>query len=263
MVGSTATERVRAVVAGPLGIVLLTTERFVNTTTKVAVPWTTTLGPDAAAFASGRVYGAVAQGNQILVAGGMGSSLGLMVLDTDGNLVRSGVDAQALDNLAGDTITTLPFGGGLLMFDGNPPRLTQIGFDLSRIELGHNTQMRTFYRSAPRVAPIVLMGGQPVGVWLTVFPGTDDSQGNTSHQLYACALDVDDPADVRDHASDRPDRARRLRHRAGSDRGRRDARREILRRRPQRRGQPDLAARRGHVVHGERESGLAEDLAED
>jgi hypothetical protein len=193
MVESTVTERLRAVVAGPLGIVLLTTERFVNTTTKMAVPWTATLGPDAAAFASGHVYGATAQGNQILVAGGTGSSLGLMVLDSDGNLVRSGVDAQALDSLAGDTTTTVPFGGGLLMFDGNPPRLTQIGFDLSRTELGHNTQMGTFYRTAPRVAPIVLMG-QPVGIWLTVYPGTDKSQGNTWHQLYACALDIAAPA---------------------------------------------------------------------
>ena len=64
---------------------------------------------------------------------------------------------------------------------------------MSRIELGRNTQMGTFYRSAPRVAPIVL-GDRPVGIWLTVFPGTDTSQGSTSHQLYACALDVAAPA---------------------------------------------------------------------
>lgn len=193
-VGSTATERLRAVVTWPVTTVLLTTERFVNTTTMVAVPWTTALGPDAQAFASGRVYGAVGQGNEILVAGGSGQSLGLMVLDTAGNLLRSGVDAQALDaNVAADTTTTVPFGGGLLMFDGNEPRLTQIGFDLSRIQFGQNTQMKTFYRSAPRVAPIVLMG-RPVGIWLTVFPGTDNSQGSTSHQLYACALDLAAPA---------------------------------------------------------------------
>jgi hypothetical protein len=36
--------------------------------------------------------------------------------------------------------------------------------------------------------------GQPVGIWLTVFPGTDNTQGNTLHQLYACGLDVADPA---------------------------------------------------------------------
>ena len=167
------------------------------------------------------------------------------------------MDAQALDSLAGDTTTTLPFGGGLLMFDGNPPRLTQIGFDLSRIELGHNTQMETFSRSAPRVAPIVL-GDRPVGIWLTVFPGTDNSQGNTLHQLYACALDVADPAAMRDHASRSPRRgsvgygiAQAPIAAAAMPDGR------YLRRRPQRRGQPDLAARRGHDVRGGRGSGLA------
>jgi hypothetical protein len=193
MVGSTATERLRAVVAWPVATVLLTTERFVNATTNRAVPWTTTLGPDAQAFATGRVYGAVGQGNEILVAGGTGQSLGLMVLDTDGNVLRSGVDAQALSTLAADTTTTVPFGGGLLMFDGNAPMLTQIGFDLSRTQIGQTVQLATFSRTAPRVAPIVLMG-RPVGIWLTVFPGTDVTQGNTLHQLYACALDVAAPA---------------------------------------------------------------------
>jgi len=194
MVPSTATEQVRAIVAGP-PIVLLTSERFVNATTGAAVAWTTTLGPDAEAFASGRVYGAVAQANNILVAGGMGRSLGLMVLDTDGNVIRSGVDAQGLSELAAasQTTTTMPFAGGLLMFDGNPPLLTQIGFDLSRTQLGEHKQLETFSRTAPRVAPIQIMG-RPVGIFLTVFPGTDNTQGNTLHRLYACGLDVSDPA---------------------------------------------------------------------
>jgi len=195
MVPSTATEQIRAVVAGPPGIVLLTSERFVNATTGAAVPWTTTLGPDAQAFTSGRVYGAVAQGNDILVAGGTGRSLGVMVLDTDGNVLRSAIDAQGLTDIAATTQTTaaMPFAGGLLMFEGNPPLLTQIGFDLSRTQLGEHRQLETFYRTAPRVAPIQLMG-RPVGIFLTVFPGTDNTQGNTLHRLYACALDVSDPA---------------------------------------------------------------------
>jgi hypothetical protein len=36
--------------------------------------------------------------------------------------------------------------------------------------------------------------GRPVGIFLTVYPGTDNTQGNTLHRLYACALDVSDPA---------------------------------------------------------------------
>jgi hypothetical protein len=133
------------------------------------------------------------QGGEILVAGGSGQAVGLMVLDTAGNVIRSGVDAQALGTLAPEATTAMAFGGGLLMFDDNPPRLTQIGFDLSRTELGHHTQLEVFYRTAPRVAPIVLMG-RPVGFWLTVFPGIDNSQGSTQHRVFGCALDVTDPA---------------------------------------------------------------------
>jgi len=191
---STATEQVRAAVPLAATIILLTTERFLNMANGAYVPWTAVLGPEAQTLASGRVYGATSVGSEMLVAGGSGRSLGLMVLDSAGNVIRSGVDGLAFDSLASaDAMTTLPFGGGLLMFDGNPTRLTQIGFDLSRTELGHNTQMATFYATAPRIAPIVVMG-RPVGVWLTVFPGADNSQGTTVHQLYACALDVAAPA---------------------------------------------------------------------
>jgi len=87
----------------------------------------------------------------------------------------------------------MPFDTGLLLFDSNPVRATQIGFDLSRAPLGANTQLPTYYRSAPQVAPIVLEG-QPFAFWLTVFPATDNSQSTALHQLYGCALDLGAPA---------------------------------------------------------------------
>ena len=88
----------------------------------------------------------------------------------------------------------------MLLFDGsgnsvggNAVRLTQIGFDLSLTALGGNNQLRTFYRTAPRVATVALQG-QPVAFWLTVFPESDNSQGFTTHQLYGCLLDLAAPS---------------------------------------------------------------------
>jgi hypothetical protein len=188
----TGTERMRGAIALPGTAILLTTKHFVNMGAGLTIPWTTLLGGEAQGLTTGALYGIAAANGEILVAGGGGSSLGLMVLDAAGNLLRSGVDTQAFDNAARDTTTAVPFAGGLLMFDGSPPRLTQIGFDLSRVELGRHAQMQTFYRTAPRVAGMVMMG-KPVGVWLTVFPGTDNTQGSTAHQLYGCVFDVTNP----------------------------------------------------------------------
>jgi hypothetical protein len=188
-----ATELLRAAVQMPGAIIALTTAHFVNLTTGTTVAWTTALGPDAQALASGSVYGAAATAGEILVAGGGGTSLGLMVLDPAGRVLRSGIDPQGLGTVNPETTTAIPYGTGLLMIDGNPPRLTQIGFDLSRTELGHHLQMETFYRTTPRVAAVPL-AGDVVGIWLTVFPTPDNSQGGTAHQVFGCALDVANPS---------------------------------------------------------------------
>ena len=89
----------------------------------------------------------------MLIAWGAGEVLRLAVLDTAG---RAGCDRAEDDNflayLGSETATAIPWDTGLLLFDGNPVRLTQIGFDLSRTVIGENQQLRTFYRTAPRIA---------------------------------------------------------------------------------------------------------------
>ena len=172
---------------------MITDEHFVNVGTGRSVAWSTALGAgDGAPFQSGRLYGMAAQADRVLIAWGAGEVLRLAVLDTAGALVAIAQDDKFLAYLGAETATAIPWDTGLLMFDGNPVRLTQIGFDLSRTVIGENQQLRTFYRTAPRVAAVPL-GGRPIAFWLTVFPATDNSQGFTTHQLYGCELDLAAP----------------------------------------------------------------------
>jgi len=196
-----ATEHMlRAVVLSSAAIVVITDEHFVNVTTGVIVPWSTVLGAaDRDTFEVGRIFGAAAQSDRVLLAWGSGSALRLAVVDAAGNLLTRADDSAFFAVQGSDTTTAMPFEAGLLMFDGNPVRLTQIGFDLSRTPVGQNTQLRTYYRLTPRVAAIGLQG-RPIGLWLTVFPATDNSQDVTTHQLYACELNLAAPASCKSTA---------------------------------------------------------------
>jgi hypothetical protein len=190
-----ATEHMlRAVTLSSTAIVVITDEHFVNVTTGVIVPWSTVLGAaDQDTFKLGRIFGTAAQSDRLMLAWGSGSTLRLAVVDAAGNLLtRADDSAFFVASLGSETTTAVPFDTGLLLFDGNPVRATQFGFDLSRDPAGQNTQLRTFYRTTPRVAAIAPQG-RPIGLWLTVFPATDNSQGVTTHQLYACALDLAAP----------------------------------------------------------------------
>src|SRR6266498_5081140 len=130
--------------------------------------------------------------DRVMLAWGAGSALRLAVVDASGNLLTRADDGTYFGVQGSETATAVPFGAGVLMFDGNPVRATQFGFDLSLNPAGQNTQLRTYYRMTPRVAAIALQG-RPIGFWLTVFPGTDNSQDITAHQLYACELDLAEP----------------------------------------------------------------------
>jgi len=190
-----ATEHMLGAIAlSSTAIVLVTDEHFVNVATGTIVPWSTVLGAaDGGAFTSSRIFGMAAQPDRVLLAWGVGTTLRLAVIDAAGSLLTRADDSAFFGSFSTGAATAAPFGDGLLMFDGNPVRITQIGFDLARVAIGQNTQLRTFYRAAPRVAAIALQG-RPVAFWLTVFPATDNSQGSTIHQLYGCELDLAAPA---------------------------------------------------------------------
>jgi len=191
---ASATERMLGAIALATTTIAITDEHFVNIGSGQAVTWSAALGAaDGSAFRSGRLYGMAAQADRVLIAWGANNALRLAVLDAAGALVARDDDDDFLGYLGSETATAIPWDTGLLLFDGNDVRLTQIGFDLSRKVLGTNQQLRTFYRTAPRVAAIGLQG-RPVAFWLTVFPGTDNSQGSTTHQLYGCDLDLAAPA---------------------------------------------------------------------
>jgi hypothetical protein len=183
-----------AITLSSTAIVVISDEHFVNVATGTILPWSTVLGAvDADAFKSGRIFGMAAQPDRVLLAWGAGTTLRLAVVDAAGNLLTRADDGAFFGALGSDTATAAPFGDGLLMFDGNPVRITQLGFDLSRNRIGENTQLRTFSASAPQVAAIGLQG-RPVAFWLTVFPAADNSQSFATHQLYGCEMDLAAPA---------------------------------------------------------------------
>jgi hypothetical protein len=168
---TSATEHMLGAVALETTAIVITDEHFVNLGSGHSVAWSTALGAgDSAPFQSGRLYGIAAQADRVLIAWGAGEVLRLAVLDTAGTLLAIARDDAFLPYLGTETATAIPWDTGLLLFDGNPVRLTQIGFDLSRTVIGENQQLRTFYRTAPRIAAVPL-AGRPVAFWLTVFPG--------------------------------------------------------------------------------------------
>ena len=190
-----ATEHMlRTIVLSSTAVVVITDEHFVNVATGDIAPWSTILGAaDRDTFKVGRIFGAAAQPDRVMLAWGAGGALRLAVVDASGNLLTRADDSAFFSVQGSDTTTAVPFETGLLMFDGNPVRVTQFGFDLSRNPVGQNTQLRAFSRTTPKVAAIALQG-RPIGLWLTVFPAADNSQAVTTHQLYACELDLAAPA---------------------------------------------------------------------
>jgi len=191
---TSATEHMLGAIALETTTIVITDEHFVNVGSGRSVAWSTAFGAgDGAPFQSGRLYGMAAQADRVLIAWGAGELLRLAVLDTAGGLVASAQDDKFIAYLGAETATAIPWDTGLLLFDGNPVRLTQIGFDLSRTVIGENQQLRTFYRTTPRIAAVPL-AGRPIAFWLTVFPTADNSQGFTTHQLYGCELDLAAPA---------------------------------------------------------------------
>jgi hypothetical protein len=177
----------------PTNVILLTDENFVSFAAGGGLPWYRILGvADTATFKSGRIFGLAAQSDSVLVAWGSDMVFRLAVVGSDGSLVARADQAGFFGPFGSQTATAMAYGGGLLMFDGNPVRLTQIGFDLSRQPLGQNDQLLTFDETSAQIAPITLLG-DPIAFWLTVFPGIDASQSATTHQLYGCALDRGDP----------------------------------------------------------------------
>jgi hypothetical protein len=191
---STATEHVRGAIALASSTILITDERFVNVGGDRAATWSSVLGAaDADTFDAGSIYGIASDGARVLIAWGANGTLRLAALDTSGALLARTDVPSFFDTTGGYTASAIPWGNGLLLFDGNRVRLTQIGFDLARTELGTNDQLHTFYRTAPRVAAIGLQG-RPVAFWLTVFPEADYTQGFTTHQLYGCELGLAAPS---------------------------------------------------------------------
>jgi predicted small lipoprotein YifL len=189
-VSAAATERSLAAVSVGTTPILVTDERFINLATGQSASWAAALGlPEADLFKGGRIYGMSAQGGKILLAWGAESTLGLVVLDTSGHVLAHVLDDEYLGYLGAETTSAMSVPEGVLLFDGNPVRTTKIDFALARDELARNLQLRTFYRTVAKVAGVML-NGRPVGFWLTVFPASDNSQGNTPHQLYGCALDL-------------------------------------------------------------------------
>jgi hypothetical protein len=192
-VGATPTEHLLGAILVPTNILLVTEERFVSFASG-GTRWASILGAaDQDALKSSRLFGLAAQGDGLMVAWGTMNALHLATVSGIGALVARADDASFFGNFGSQTATAFAYDTGLLLFDGNPVRVTQIGSDLSRQPLGKNAQLRTFYRTAPQIAPITLMG-RLIAFWLTVFPATDNSQGSTTHQLYGCELALADPS---------------------------------------------------------------------
>ena len=190
---ATATEHMLGAILQGTNVLLLTDENFVSFAAGGGAPWTSILGEgDRDAFKTGRLWGLTGEADRLLIAWGVSSILRLAVVTTAGALVARADDTSFFGVLGSQTATAFPYGSGLLLFDGNPVRMTEIGFDLSRQTIGQNMQLQTFYRTTPQVAAITL-AGSPIAFWLTVFPGTDRSQGSTTHQLYGCVLDLTAP----------------------------------------------------------------------
>jgi hypothetical protein len=194
LANATATEHIVGVVGAPPSTYLLTDERFINFAAGGNVTWSAMLGTAGAdAFKTGRIVGLAALSDRVLMAWSRQGALTLTTVDFTGHLIGQLTYDSVLDTSLPDTATAIPFDTGLLMFDDNPVRLTQIGSDLSRRVIGKNAMLGVFARTAPQVAAIV-QHGKPTAFWLTVFPDSDTSQATASHQLWGCTFDLSDPS---------------------------------------------------------------------
>jgi hypothetical protein len=192
LASANVTEHILGVVGAPPSSHLLTDQRFVNFADGTSVTWSAMLGPtDANPFKSGRIFGLAALSDRVLVAWSQGGALRLAAVDLNGNLLAHVTDASFFDASLPDTATAIPYDTGLLMFDGNPVRLTQIGPDLSRRVIGRSTMLGVFNRTAPQVGALVWRG-EPTAFWLSVYPDTDTSQGAAIHQVYGCTFNLAD-----------------------------------------------------------------------
>src|SRR5262249_1340481 len=144
---ATATEHMLGAIAQGTNVVLVTDENFVSFRTGSGVPWSGLVG-DAGAFKRGRFYGLAAQSARALIAWRDSNLRRLAAIGSTGTLIAQSDDGSFIDLARADVTAAIPYGSGLLMFDGNPVRLTQIGFDLSATALGRNSEMTTFYRTA-------------------------------------------------------------------------------------------------------------------
>jgi len=182
----TGMERVTAAAIVGDAPLALTTERFLNFVTKTAVPWSTVLGEEPAkVFQKSRLYGVAAGPDRLLVAWGSDQTLAVAALDPAGTLLGLKVDDKFFGFQGQYGASVVPHPAGMWLFDGNPVRMTQIGFDLARTDLGQQDELRTFYRTVPVVAGLPWKGSA-IGFWLTVFPGLDRSQAEYVHQVYGC-----------------------------------------------------------------------------
>ena len=189
-----ATEHILTAIALPTTVIVITTEHFVNLATGKTVPWSDIFPGEMTPFRTSVPYGLANVADEVLMAWGEQTNLRVALIDLSGKLLAQDQEPRFLAYPSAQPPTALPIENqGLLLFDGNNVRATMIGLDLSRTVLGPNTQLKTFYRTAPRVAPILLQG-RPVAFWLTVFPDTDNTQGSTPHQLYGCELNLAAPA---------------------------------------------------------------------
>ena len=119
------------------------------------MPWSTVLGAaDRDAFEWGAIFGMAAQSDRVLLRGAAGSALRLAVLDAAGDLLTRADDSAFFAVQGSDTATAMPSNTGLLLFDGNPVRLTQIRFEF-RARPSAGTAAAHVLSDAPRI------GGRP------------------------------------------------------------------------------------------------------
>jgi hypothetical protein len=133
-------------------------------------------------------------GRALLVAWAAQSTLGRFVTDTAGQVIGHFAGDGFFGELGAETAGAMPSPDGLLIFDGNPVRATELDFGLGTSELGRNQELLAFGGTVPRVAGATL-NGRPVAFWLTTFPTAGAGQASTPHQLYGCALDPAAAAD--------------------------------------------------------------------
>ena len=135
-----------------------------------------------------------AQADRVLIAWGADNMLRLAVLDAAGALIARDDDDDFLAYLGSETATAIPWDTGLLLFDGNDVRI-----DADRVRslaqgVGRPTNSCVLSTGPRPGSPRSRLQGRPVAFWLTVFPGADNTQGVTTHQLYGCDLDLAAPA---------------------------------------------------------------------